>query len=346
MWKMIAFLPLRIVFVLCIVSNNLSLTAAIKLSHCSKGADSYGAWLNTGDVTDSEEKLSEFGNHFLDSEPGEALEFSQVWQPNNCSYHRFTKESLETVVDHVLSAKHASKRPKSDQVHLLFMTDSGTRGQLCGIIRMIQGTEVYGPTENIICGSGPGHLARRTPNELVNMTFFDNRLVIHFSYTGAFIASNDPLPKLMLDNAMNIKPYAFVFNTGKHCCNKLHLKILAVKFHMLILLGWWSYVLLNVAQNWTLFDPPGPCSNAAYFNVSESRGSPAINKTLWEVSDYAKQEHIQLIYRNSHYNFLYDPECADRKVEENIRGKRPCVTIIFINSHSVTLLHRKPLAGL
>ncbi len=200
-----------LVFLALLIANNVTST---KLSHCSKGADSFGMWLNTGDVTGSEDKLAEFGSHFLDSEPGEALQFSQVWRPNNCSYHRFTKESLETVIDHVLSAKHGSKRPKSDQVHLLFMTDSGTRGQLCGIIRMIQGTEVYGPTENIICGYGPDRLAYRDTNQFVNMTFFDNKLVIHYSYTRAFVENDDVLDKVIHESIRKFKPHTFVFNTG------------------------------------------------------------------------------------------------------------------------------------
>lgn len=161
-----------------------------KFPLCDAGGDSHGRWYKiirphindtayyiprTNDVVKSSDiALAEGGDHIgrfnmsnasalpidIDAHflhpngPGEALQFDDLWLPKHCSYLRFTNASLERCVDHEISkGAQSTMSGKTDKrVHLVFLGDSALRGVVCGLSRILSGSEVFGPSHNSICG--------------------------------------------------------------------------------------------------------------------------------------------------------------------------------------------------
>ena len=70
---------------------------------CSNNDISHGHWLNvTTEILQNPTHLSALSRHFYNGGPGEALNFSQIWLPHNCKYHRFTNHSLNAIIDHII----------------------------------------------------------------------------------------------------------------------------------------------------------------------------------------------------------------------------------------------------
>ena len=68
---------------------------------------------------------------------GEAVHYSNIWLPHNCSYHRFTstsihacsKYTLANMPRHVIDPMAAAKK-----LHIYFYGDSALRGIINGIL--------------------------------------------------------------------------------------------------------------------------------------------------------------------------------------------------------------------
>eukprot|EP01036_Dinobryon_divergens_P029035 gene29035-38081_t len=156
----------------------LSLQQSQSLQLCERGKDNHGRWVSSKDVD-----VDELAKHILvdtikhgysferkqwisatlnTSESREAyhplvtaLHYSQVWIPENCSYHRFSNASLYRSVQVLQEIMHSAGKSSAQQakpVQIVFMGDSALRGIFCGITRLLSGSEIYGPCINTVCG--------------------------------------------------------------------------------------------------------------------------------------------------------------------------------------------------
>jgi hypothetical protein len=69
------------------------------------------------------------------------------------------KLSHELLHSKDITSSHKDIFPEG-KVHITVVGDSGTRGILCGIVRILSGSELFVPCDNHICGqseSVPGH---------------------------------------------------------------------------------------------------------------------------------------------------------------------------------------------
>ena len=124
------------------------------LRHCRMYEDTFGEWVvnPTKEPHVNEDKKKELLKHFVGGSPVEALWFHKVWVPTKCSYHRFTSKSAENCVYHMIDNNHIRNSSSNNSVNILFIGDSSVRGIVCGITRILSGSEVYGPCINPICG--------------------------------------------------------------------------------------------------------------------------------------------------------------------------------------------------
>ena len=69
------------------------------IQRCPKGGDTHGRWINSSSLSISHGHDHLFGRnlHSLDLN-----EFSIVWLPENCSYHRFTNNSMNSLISNLL----------------------------------------------------------------------------------------------------------------------------------------------------------------------------------------------------------------------------------------------------
>jgi hypothetical protein len=124
------------------------------LRHCRLYGDTYGEWVNnpTKYTNNTGVKKNDVLKHFIGGPPAEALWFDKIWLPSKCSYHRFTSQSAEVCVKHMIDKNQIRNSSSNNSVNIIFIGDSATRGIVCGISRILSGSEVYGPCINPICG--------------------------------------------------------------------------------------------------------------------------------------------------------------------------------------------------
>ena len=163
----------------------------LSLRHCSRYEDTYGKWIpNPAHGPDKNDTaLEELKTYFLGSVgPGEAIHphFDKVWVPNGCAYHRFTNESIHKCVKHMLHK--LNKTQENDELHIYFIGDSATRGVLCGIARIIAGSEIFGPCINLVCGGILDHATGyHEMFQPVDIVLFDGKLRFTFVYIKTLI---------------------------------------------------------------------------------------------------------------------------------------------------------------
>lgn len=146
--------------------------------HCALSRDTFGEWFNTADVP-----FDEIKKHFVHGEPGEATVFHKVFLPHNCSYHRFTQNTLQRCVAGINSDR---------KQHIIFLGDSTTRGLVNGITRIASGSELYGPCQSSICGILEPRREVLPPSyeslyNINNAAFWNNTLQISFAYIMTFL---------------------------------------------------------------------------------------------------------------------------------------------------------------
>jgi hypothetical protein len=263
-----------------------------------------GVWVETKNFTTTESQ-KELNRHFWLGPPGEALNFTRIWLPNGCSYHRFTKDTFFNLMKDITSS-HKDIFTEG-KVHITVFGDSGTRGIICGIVRMLSGSEVLGPCENRICGESlraPGHSTHPASMDS-HYNVLDLPLGDHFVITYVYVYGTYPfenrdwrpefLPEyLKRDFSTTGIPYAVMYNTGI-----------------------WDFFPYDALHNPDL----DICDSKEAFAVMFERNREEVIQ-MFNLSSMVAQErkHMRLIYRNSHYNVKYPVLCADELLEANLRN--------------------------
>lgn len=279
-------------FLSVFVVANFSCTSGQNLRPCELYEDTYGEWIPNPAIGPAKDvtKFEELKRHYLGSiGPGQSVEenWDIVWKTSKCAYHRFTNESLHSCVKHMI---HKNLTATHDHVRLWFIGDSAVRGVLCGIARIIAGSEVYGPCINEICGGILDHaVSYKEIGRPFDVKFFDGKLVLTFVYVKSFI--DWYRTDWLIHDILPSQPYAMIVNTGI-----------------------WDYD--NVARAHRGEDAPDYCNDNRTQEISNNRASAEVNKTLVELGLRAKEYGVRLIYRTNHYNVRFGVNCADDQVLE------------------------------
>jgi hypothetical protein len=141
-----------------------------------------------------------------------------------------------------------------------------------GLLRMLAGSEVFGPWLNKICGF------TTIPSPSVENLLQHNHvefkdLINSFVYIKSLtdVLTRADIASTVVDTAASRKSsilYAVVLNTGA-----------------------WEHKGTITADE---------CNTKEMMNISRSRASPAINESMWELSREASLLNIRLVYRNNH----------------------------------------------
>ena len=118
-------------------SNEIT-TYSGSLPKCSIDQDTYGEWrsMSLEKFRSNHTERVSIQQHFHGGGPGEAIHYSFIWLPHNCSYHRFTSSSIHACTKHTLDALASSPSTKanvpSKKLHIYFYGDSALRGIING----------------------------------------------------------------------------------------------------------------------------------------------------------------------------------------------------------------------
>ncbi len=281
-----------------------------KLPKCKLYEDTFGTWKSVREVTKSAMSLREFEQaHFfgvdgLGNGAGHALEFDKIWVPNNCSYHRFTNETINKCLLYDLNVRsmngNLSQEAKTKPFEIVFMGDSAMRGIVCGISRILLGDEIRGPLGNVICGfyrinplstSALGHpytwyvnQGSKTALDLT-FTYIKTFQIAHFDWNLEWEVETE-------------KPRILVLNTGA-----------------------WDYDDIAREMNARFVNATDECLWANQTVISERRANAWVNSTIvHELADIGARHGVRLIYRNNHFNNRFGPTCADQRLEALMQG--------------------------
>jgi hypothetical protein len=254
---------------------------------CGSNADTYGRWVDVDLYHNTSEIQAEATNKFALGGPGEALNFSRIWIPDDCSIHRFTNHSIHRLVTYMMERNRTTTPFRT-----IFMGDSATRGLICGWTRIMSGSELYGPCENEICGR-ESHLAitHKDTHKLYNVYFGEN-IEVTFMYIKSF---TDKYSNWMVEGNINKKPYAVIVNTGAWDFDRI------ARQHM----G-------EVAAE--------ECNTDEMERASLLRTQPSIQNYFLTAGDLAKQLGVRTIYRTNHYNNRFGVHCADDRFISMLNG--------------------------
>jgi hypothetical protein len=284
---------------------------AKKYPLCGHGLDTHGMWFKVRHDNNSDAfNITEDGSqvpldldidaHFLEpNNHGEALFFDDLWVPKHCSYMRFTNKTLEQCVNHeIQKGAHSTLSGKDEKrVHLVFMGDSGLRGYVCGIGRILSGSEVYGPNINHVCGGPNNQMAVSTSKLGIPITneYFGGRLLITFIYVKGFHIKN--MDWHLEFFTYNTKPYAIILSTGA-----------------------WDFDHIARARGNGSVITSEECTTEEEFKVSRERSDDFVNRTMWEIGLAGQKLGIKMIYRNNHHQARFGTVCADKQFEAMIDG--------------------------
>ena len=266
--------------------------AANRKPHCRIYGDTRGKWLVTKDILNSSSLLEEVKSSFVDNDPGEALLFDRVWIPDNCSYLRFSNDTIYKAVEYTRLKHNLST------VNIVFMGDSSSRGILSGITRILSGSELYGPCDNRLCGG----INFKTPNVDTMHGYYEEfyqNLLLSFIYVKSFLSNH-----LDWDLEFAItqkKPLILVLNTG---C--------------------WDFDILSRAAAFHEFSPICEGWDTAFYyqhEIEKKRNQHWIFETMNWLGNVSATNGNRVIYRNNHYNRRFGALCADKIFEENIHNK-------------------------
>lgn len=185
------------------------------LPPCLKFGDTYGSWYNVTELNQTNGHNEWIDDHFIDNEKGNAMGFTNVWMPNNCSYRRFTNHTIHKSVHHTLRHRLEQNRSLTDdRVEIIFIGDSALRGIICGIGRILSGTELEGPNTNAICGGTTFKYGMPVSKSNFGQYYavdYGQHLRVAFIYVQDFHFKHFDW---QLEFSITRKPYAVVFNTG------------------------------------------------------------------------------------------------------------------------------------
>lgn len=269
-----------------------------KLPHCKKYGDTFGSWKNVT-LLDDKGWLS---SHFINETYNEALNFSSIWIPTNCSYHRFTNESIHKSVQYTLKdMANKGKALTNDRLEITFVGDSVSRGIMCGMIRILSGGEIDVQNINVICGGTRGNSGRplnhRNFGQFHSINFGEH-LRLTFVYIRTFYYKHFDY---ILECAIRKKPYMVVVNTGT-----------------------WDFAYNSRAHMnetaWTKGSEE--CSSKSDEAIVDLRTNNLTKFILTENSNFAEEFNVRIVYRNNHYNSRFGVMCADKKFETLLNGTR------------------------
>jgi hypothetical protein len=275
-----------------------------QLQPCERYGDTHGSWYASGktkedgtnymqDVPDKHRK-AHFNNGFI----GTAENFTNIWLPRGCSYHRFSAEEIYECANITRETMNVAKNTAVNHLEMIFLGDSALRGILRGIGRILAGNEVTGPNVNAICG-GTVQSGRPVSAESAGTLFsleYQN-LRITFGYVKIF---HDKYFQSSWHQTLSRKPYAVVVNSGA-----------------------WDFDRFSRAHSHddVSLDPRlDHCQSNESLAISSLRSNSAMNRTILEMSDDSKNLNFRLIYRNNHHNGRFGCYCADEKFEALLHG--------------------------
>jgi len=259
------------------------------LPPCEKGKDSYGEWIPVSELSRSELLMKDYERHFYGGKSGEAKEFGSVWVPAGCSMHRFTNATVHLAVQHLISKHNYNE----NRVHLLFMGDSASRGIFCGLVRLLSGSEVYGPCYNTVCGDW----IRNAVSTSSIGKYFDTDFGDNFRITFVYIESF----------------YVHHFDWA------LEFAVTVVQpSHLILNMGAWDFDAIARAHMNETASPY--CDSNETRAISDRRADAFTNETMWLFGNKAKEFGNRVIYRNNHYNKRFGVFCADEKFEALLKG--------------------------
>lgn len=257
---------------------------------CEPNDDTFGLWVSSNLTMAENVKLQ---RHFLFNGPGEALEFSKLWIPAECAYHRFTNKTLLYFTQQMIES--AKELFPHGYIHLVVIGDSGTRNALCGMCRIFSGSELYGPAANNICGynpSAPPSTFNHTREDITAM--FNPYFKVSFFYDQYGIHDPKLVPIFQHQILTTLKPYAVLYNSGvRHLLNFYNQKI----------------------HNENIPD----CENDEQVRISLQLANKETIQTMLQLSTLAAQHKTRLIFRNAHFNGFYGTYCASLALEEKLR---------------------------
>lgn len=284
----------------CIMSDHLSLILGLLLvavlihQSCSKSLPlcgrteiNNGRWVNSSAPYNVTWSYHQFLDYFVHGGPGEGLNFTQVWLPHGCSYHRWNNHTFQSCAKHVQLKRNESSH---EQLRIAFIGDSATRGVFNGLTRLLSGSELYGPCNNVVCG-GPGLPVSYRQHLQIFRVPFPPAVELIFMY---FKSMTDPHAVSAIKNVLRLKPYVTIFNSGA-----------------------WDFDHLSRKNGQRA--PIEQCDNEEYEEIAKMRASPEIRTKMLEISAFATEMGSKLIYRTNHYNVRYGANCADDRVLEMIR---------------------------
>jgi hypothetical protein len=255
---------------------------------CDVDGDTYGRWESLHGYENNTALQHEVNAKFVFGGPGEALNFSQIWLPHNCSVHRFTRVSVQSVLEGMVLNKKVQPRSR---YRITVLSDSGMRGILCGVIRVLFGSEIYGPSEHMICGSRHGPPMSVERLHVPGSIHGGPNLEITFMYIKTLQKIHT---QRMLGAYMNKAPDVLILNTGA-----------------------WDFdgtAREHIGENATL-----QCNHETE-PLSLARVQPAIQNTMNESIGIAKRLGVRAIFRGNHYNSRFGVNCADDRLMEMLNG--------------------------
>jgi hypothetical protein len=262
---------------------------AAKAAHlplCDYDGDTFGRWVSLVGYETNNPLQQEVAEKYVLGGPREALNFSRVWLPHNCSIHRFTKSSVHDVLERMIRTQEMQP-----PYRMIVMADSGMRGILCGVMRILSGSEIYGPNLNAICGTEDTEPMSLAQYHGLNNVHFGDNLEISFMYIKSLRVQ---YTQWMLEGNMNKAPNVLVVNTGA-----------------------WDFDHVSRLRMGEVADLN--CSDQAMDWASENRVQPGVRQAMLECGGIAKALKVRAIYRSNHYNERFGVNCADDRVHEMLK---------------------------
>jgi hypothetical protein len=277
-------LPVMILALLCLI---FLVVGARHLPLCGIDEDTYGRWENLNEYESNASLQHEVAAKFIHGGPGEALSFNRIWLPHNCSVHRFTNASLHSVLERIVHIQ-AMQPP----YRIIVMADSALRGIMCGVMRILSGSEIYGPNENAICGtehSAPMSI-RHHLHSLENVRFGRNLEITFMCIKSLQVQYT----QWMLEGNINKAPNVLLLNTAA-----------------------WEFD--DVARAHMEEEAAQQCDSETE-PISLARVQTSVRNTMNECIDIAKRLGVRAIYRGNHYNDRFGVNCADDRLMEMLNG--------------------------
>jgi len=278
------------------------------LPKCKQYEDTDGSWLYVKDINTSTLALKNFETkHFYHGGGGYAMKFDRVWVPKTCAYHRFTNETItKCLVHHHTNHEDKLRNTKSTKkpYKIAFYGESGLRGVVCGILRLILGNEMTGPCSPGICSRSMSHTGMPYTEHVI-----PGLLDITFVYSKSWFILHE-IDKDFVSMETNIR-------------NELTSDLDKGRPDVIVMAsGIWDFYEIALGLGYGDYDKrdflSSPyCTLDSQREVSKRRANDYVNSTfIHEFGQLAYDNNVRLIYKNNHHNAVYPSICADQEFEK------------------------------